>query len=401
MPAPSEKGGQAVLGGSLFFFAIVIGFVLGGLSVYYYVGENPAKPTTETSSSPASSELEKEEVIPALGRIEPRDGTLALGVPVPDRITKIRVKEGQLVRGGEQLIDLESEALRRLEERSSEIQADEAEKRRKAILAAGKAQIRLEEVRLLQARQLSPLEIEGQQSKIEFLRVQEANAKKDYERLVKTGDTIAKQDIEKQKLLWRQAQEELNAAEKQYQRLLVAQPLDLQMADARREVAQAELERSQSTISLDLLNNQTAQAKARREAARVTAPTDGIILRLLAHEGELVQGKPIVQMANLNKMIAVAEVSTSFIPRVQLKDKATITSAVFKALGYEKLEGEVYSIGEIVGKPQVTNPDPLAAVDYRIVEVKILLNQNEPAAKYIGHEVDVSIHSRKRSSSKP
>jgi HlyD family secretion protein len=399
MPAPSAKGGRAVLGGSLLFLAILSGFVLGGLCVYYFLGENATKQNTGTSSSPQNGNLDTDKV-PALGRIEPRDGILALGVPVPDRITKIRVKEGQRVKSGEQLVDLESESLRLLEEKASEIQADEAEKRRKAIQAAGEAQIRVEDVRLQQAKQLSPLELEGQQSKIEFLRVQETNAKRDYERLVKTGDTIAKQDIEKQKLLWRQTQEELNAAEKQYQRLLVAQPLDFQMADARRKAAQAELERSQSTISQDLLSNQTAQAKARREAARITAPSDGTVLRLLAREGELVQGRPILQMANLDKIIVVAEVPTSFIPRIQRKDRATIASSVFKALGYEELEGEVYSIGEIVGKPQVTNLDPLATTDYRIVQVKILLNQSEPAAKYIGHEVDVSIYPKKQTTSK-
>jgi HlyD family secretion protein len=395
MPASSEKGGRAVFGGSLFLLALVLGFALGGLSVYFYLGENAARPTTGEASSRKSTEPDKDEVVPALGRIEPKDGILSLGVPAPDRILKIQVKEGQRVKSGEQLVELESEALRRLEEQSAEIQSREAEKRRNAILASGKAQVRVEEVRLQQAKQLSPLEIEGQASKIEFLRLQAANAKKDYDRLEKTGDSIAMQDKEKQKLLWRQAQEELTAAEKQYQRLLVEQPLDLQMADARREAAQAELDRSLSAISLDLLRNQTAQAKARREAARITAPTSGTILRLLAHEGELVQGKPILQMANLDQMIVIAEVPTSFIPRVQLKDKATITSLVFKELGYPKLEGEVYSIGEIVGKPQVPSPDPLANQDYRIVEVKILLNQREPAAQYIGHEVDVSIHGKK------
>jgi HlyD family secretion protein len=401
MPSATEKGGRAVVGVSLFVFAILLGFVLGGVSVYYYLDEHSPHSSIDASSSPKSAELNKDDVVPALGRIEPKEGILSLGVSVPDRIAKIRVKQGQHVNSGEQLVDLESEGLRLLEEKSAGIQVHEAEKRRKAILAAGKAQVRVEEVRLQQAKRLAPLELEAQQGKIDFLRVQEANAKKDYDRLIKTGDTIAKQDVEKQKLLWRQAQEELNAAEKQYQRLLVAQPLDLQMADARREAAQADLERSQSTISLDSLNNQKEQARARREAARIAAPSNGTILRLLAHEGELVQGKPILQMANLDKMIVVAEVSTSFIPRVQLKDKATITSAVFKELGYDKLEGEVYSIGEIVGKPQVTSPDPLATVDYRIVEVKILLDQSEPAAKYIGHEVDVSIHTRKRGSETP
>lgn len=383
--------------------AILLGFALGGLCVYVYISEFTAKPPASTEATRKNAEPDKEgnETVPALGRIEPMDGVLSLGVAAPDRILKMLVKEGQHVKSGEKLVELEGETLRDLEEKSIEIQRQEAQKRRVALLASGKAQIQVEEVRLQQAKQLGPLEIEAQQSKLEFLRIQAANAKKDYGRLERLGDTIAEQDKEKQRLLWRQAEEELSTAEKQYKKLQEEQPLNVQMAEARRTAAQAELERGLSTISLDSLSNQVEQAKARREAARVTAPSDGAILRLLAHDGELVGGKPIIQMANVDKMIVIAEVSTSFIPRVHEGDPAIITGAVFREQGYKELEGEVYSIGEIVGKPQVINPDPLAPVDRRIVEVKIRLKQSKPADKYIGHEVDVSIRPRKRGGLSP
>jgi len=395
MPAPSEKGGRATSWGAL-LAAVIIGFALGGLCIHYYFGKQPAGTTSGTTSTQQSTEPDKrgDEIVPALGRIEPMDGVLSLGVATPDRILKMLVKEGQQVKSEAKLVELESETLRDLEEKSVEIERQQAEKRRKAILASGEAQVHVEEVRLQQAERLGKLEIEAQQSKMEFLRVQAANAKRDYERLERIGDTIAEQDKEKQRLLWRQAEEELSTAEKQYKKLQEEQPLDRQLIEARRVAAQAEMERGLSTISLDALKNQTAQAKARREAARVTAPSDGTILRLLAHEGALVQGKPIIQMANLEKMIVVAEVPTSSMPRVHEGDPATITSPVFKELGFEKLEGTVYSKRAIVGKPQVTNPDPLAAVDYRIMEVKILLKQSEPAARYIGHEVNVSIQTK-------
>jgi HlyD family secretion protein len=397
MPAPSEKGGRAVSWGAV-LAVLLLPVAFGGLVYYFAPGEHTAKPSAGTEETHKNAEPDKEgsEIIPALGRIEPMDGVLSLGVATPDRILKMLVKEGQHVKSGDKLVELEGEALRNLEERSIEIQRQEAEKRRKALLASGKAQIQVEEVRLKQAKELGPLEIEAQQSKLDFLRVQAANAKKDYGRLERLGDTIAEQDKEKQRLLWRQAEEELSAADKQYKRLQEEQPLNVQMAEARRIAAQAELERGLSTISLDSLSNQVDQAKARREAARVTAPSDGTILRLLAHEGELVGGKPIIQMANIDKMIVVAEVSTSFIPRVREGDPATITSPVFNELNV-KLEGEVYSIRAIVGKPQVANPDPLAPVDRRVMEVKIFLKQSKPADKYIGHEVDVSIRPRKRS----
>jgi HlyD family secretion protein len=391
MPAPSEKGGRAASWRAL-VAAILLGFALGGLCAYVYLREFTEKPPADNGQNYQNAEPGKEDKdnVSALGRIEPMDGVLLLGVAAPDRILKTLVKEGQDVKSGKKLVELESEKLRDLEAKSITIQRQEAEERLTAMRASGEAQIQVEEVRLKQAKELGPLEIEAQKGKIEFLRAQAANAKRDFERLERLGDTIAEQDKEKQRLLWQQAEEELSAAEKQKKKLLEEQPLNVQMAEARRTAAEAEMERGLSTLSLNSLNNQAEQAKARREAAQVIAPSDGTILRLLAHEGELVQGKPILQMANLDKMIVVAEVPTSSIPRVQKGDPATITSTVFDKLKV-KLEGEVYFIRQIVGKPQVTDPNPLAPADYRIMEVKILLKQSKPANEYIGHEVKVSI----------
>ncbi len=396
MPAPSEKSGGTIFWRSLLVCAILLGFVSGGLCVYFYRQEFNATAAMgggETAQTKASSDGVEPT---ALGRIEPKDGILWLGVPTPDRIAKILVQEGQRVTSRTQLVELESETLRQLEEEASEIQRKEAMKRLKAIQASGKAQIKVEQLRLKQVERFGPLEIELQRRKIQFLQSRLANAEEDYKRLEKSGDTIAAQQKDKQRLLSQQAEEELTAAQTQHQKLLEAQPLDVKLAKARVVAARAEMERSQSMISVDLLNNQTAQAKARHDAVRITAPCDGTILRLLAHKGDLVQGKPIVQMANLDKMIVIAEVPVSDVPRIQVKDRATITSRVFEELGHKKLYGEVHSIGSIVGKPQVASLDPLASVDYRIVEVKILLDQVEPAAQYIGHQVNVTIHPRQK-----
>ncbi|HZT35184.1 MAG TPA: efflux RND transporter periplasmic adaptor subunit, partial [Nitrososphaera sp.] len=196
-------------------------------------------------------------------------------------------------------------------------------------------------------------------------------------------------------------------------RMKAAYPLDRKMALARIEAAKAEKQRSLSTISSDeSLENQVKQAEARYKEAQVIAPTDGTILRLLAHEGELVQGKPILQMANLKEMIVVAEISVDFRPLIKEGDQAEITSKVFKEPEKEdkkeqclgKLEGEVYTIEDMVGKPQVANPDPLAPSDKRIVQVKIKLTkkeQNALAAKYIGHEVKVKIVKPKQQKNGP
>lgn len=395
MPASSENGGGATRWGSL-LVAVAATFAVGGFCGYFYRDSKAPPPSTgRTEKSSGKSKTDTVEPT-ALGRIEPKDGILFLGVPMPDRIDKILVHEGEHVTTGKELVKLESATLRRLEEESSEIQRKEAKKRLDAIQASGDAQIQVERLRLQQVEQFSPLELRAQESKINSLEYQVANAEEDFQRLKKSGDSIAAQRKDKQRLLWQQAQEELTAARMQKQKLRYGQPLDVELAKARMVAAKAELERSQSAISLNQLDNQSAQAKARLQTARITAPCGGTVLRLLAREGDLVQGKPIVQMANLDKMIVVAEVPIDFIPRIREKDPATITSSVFAQLEQKELSGEVYAIEKIAGKPEVASLDPLASVDYRIVRVKILLHQSEPAARYIGHEVTVKIHPQKQ-----
>lgn len=392
MPAPSSKGAGTVLWGSLLLLACVLGFVFGGACVYFYLRDSDATTATGGESLQKNAESTEEDVA-ALGRIKPKDGILSLSVPVPDRIQRILVNEGEAVKKGDLLVILASEGMRNRDLELARIQRRQAANRLQAITANGEAQIRAERWRRDRTERLEPLEITALENKIAYLKAQKENAEKDRDRYVAAGDIIAKQNLEKQELALRQAETELIATESQLKKLRTSSRLDRRLADAQLEAMKAELKQNQSAISLDLLDTQIKQAEERLKETKIVAPSDGKILRLLAHEGELVQGKPIVQMANLDKMIVLAEVPVSFIPRIQKKDKATITSS---SRAFEEQQGEVYAIGEIVGKPQVASLDPLASVDYRIVEVKILLKQSEPAARYIDHEVNVKIHPRKK-----
>lgn len=392
MPAPSEKSGGVVHWGSLLFVAAAA-LATGGFGGYFYHDYNSGRTLPNSESSQTNARSGETEGVPALGRIKPKDGILSLSVPAPDRIQRILVVEGQSVKKSDRLVILDSEGMRERELELARIQRRQAEERLHAITANGKAQIHAEQLRRDRAEKLEPLEITALENKIAFLKAQKENAEKDRDRYVAAGDIIAKQNLEKQELALRQAESEWIATESQLKKLRTSSRLDRRVADAQLDAMKAELKQNQSAISLDLLDTQIKQAEERLRETKILAPSDGKILRLLAHEGELVQGKPIVQMANLDKMIVVAEVPISFIPRIQKEDKATITSA---SNAFQVQEGEVYAIGEIVGKPQVASLDPLASVDYRIVEVKILLKQSEPAARYIDHEVNVKIFPRKK-----
>jgi HlyD family secretion protein len=385
-PQP-EKRGRMTFWGALAILFAGLGFVLGGITVYHFYGNTDSREESSTRPQPSSAP----DKVVALGRIEPKDDVLSLGVPMPDRITRIKVKEGQHVKKDEELVILDGEVMRELERKLAVIQRQQAETRLKAITASGTAQIRVEEIRQEQVEQVGPLEIQAQMTKIKFLEAQEKNVRRDYERYLAAGDTVADQDKDKQKLLLDQVETELAAARCQHEKMLKSRDFNRELAKAQLESARAELERGKSAISLDLLDKQVIQAEERVRETQVRAPSAGKILRILLHEGELVRGQPILQMANTERMIVLTEVYETDIQRVKIGQKATITSHIFKR--DDALTGKVVWKASSIGKSQVIPLDPRAAVDNRVVEVKVELDQSERVADLIGHQVRVEIDS--------
>ena len=130
-------------------------------------------------------------------------------------------------------------------------------------------------------------------------------------------------------------------------------------------------------------------AADRLQRAIIHAPERGKVLKLLAKPGELVGAQqPILQMADTDRMAVIAEVYETDIGKVHLGGRAVITG---RALKYEALTGRVVHIGDMVGKNRVYDADPMAAADRRVVEVKIQLDQAEPAAHLINLQVTVEI----------
>lgn len=126
-------------------------------------------------------------------------------------------------------------------------------------------------------------------------------------------------------------------------------------------VAQAELEDASSAVQ---------QAQAQLDMAYVRSPRAGQILKIHTWPGEIVSNKGIVDLGRTDHMYAIAEVYETDISKVRLGQQATITSAGIRG----KLQGTVDEIGLQIGKKDVLGTDPVADVDARVVEVKILLN---------------------------
>jgi HlyD family secretion protein len=169
-------------------------------------------------------------------------------------------------------------------------------------------------------------------------------------------------------------QQQIRAARATLDQLAEVRPTDVQ-------VAQAEVERAIADV---------IKAEADLKLAYVYAPTDGQILDIHTRTGELIDDKGIVALGQTEQMTVVAEVYELDIGRVQVGQKATITSPAIP----EPLHGTVAQVGLQVNPQELLSTNPAADIDRRIVEVEIRLDtaDSQKASRLTNLQVDVVIN---------
>ncbi len=127
------------------------------------------------------------------------------------------------------------------------------------------------------------------------------------------------------------------------------------------------------------------RARAEFERTRVRAPSQGVVIKVHAREGERVGPEGILELGKIDEMFAVAEVYETDIARVRTGQQATVSSPALP----EPLTGQVEWINLKVGKLDVLGADPAAKTDARVVEVEIRLDDSRPAAGLTNLQVEV------------
>jgi HlyD family secretion protein len=155
-----------------------------------------------------------------------------------------------------------------------------------------------------------------------------------------------------------------------------------QLAPKQRQLEDEEL--ADTNPDLEVFDQQIELARANLAQTEIKAPIKGQVLELLAHAGEISSG-PVLAMADLAAMVATAEVDQTDLPRLKLGDVASVQ------ILNQAVTGKVTRIGSVVGKNQLTNIDPRALQDRRVVKVSIALDSPEPARRFVNMEVDVTI----------
>ena len=339
----------------------------------------------------ADSDDQKEVV--ALGWVEPAGGLIEIRGPAGDRLESLEVEEGSSVQKGQPLACLESRSLRHLELQSIESQLAEAEARHAAESKLADARITTAELAIEEAKMLD-LDVQAQQKTIDVLRANLQLAQNDLRRLEGLSeDLVSDQERERQALVVQQAEAELSAAQTMLQK--TSKSLNLSVEAARAELLATETSKDQvlTSIPVGSLEKRRDLARKQWEQTVIEAPCRGTILKIFVRPGESIGMGPLLQMADLERMVAVAEVYETDVKRVHPGQTALITSRAFKP-PYDRrgITGKVCQIGRSFATPGLENPDPLARVDRHVVEVRVELDEegSKATADFSNLQVDVT-----------
>ncbi|TBR56972.1 HlyD family secretion protein [Westiellopsis prolifica IICB1] len=388
--------------------AVTSGIVVYGISLFEQMGRTTSPKPVVTKFVPK---------VTALGKLEPEAEVISLSAPLVldgDRVTELRVKEGDIVQSGQIVAILDARDHLQI-----------------AVLQAAK-QVRVAQAKLEQVKAGAKVgDIQAQQASIERLEAQsQGNAIEQQEVIARIeaqwqGDKIAQQATIKK------LEAELNNAQSEYERyqklysegaisnsLFDSKRLSLETAKQQLDEAKAVLARINSTASRQLAEakvslvrinatgtKQVSEAKATLtsiaevrpvdvqtakmevenaiaalkraqtdlQAAYIKAPTTGQILKIHTRVGEKISENGIVDMAQTEQMVAVAEVYQTDISKVKLGQSAVVTSQAFAG----ELRGEVFYVGLQVNRQNVFSNQPGENLDSRVVEVKIRLNPED------------------------
>jgi HlyD family secretion protein len=159
------------------------------------------------------------------------------------------------------------------------------------------------------------------------------------------------------------------------------------------EARQASCASARASVELAEAGVLVAEARLARlaadlERAYIRAPVSGQVLDILVRPGELMGEGGVLELGQVDRMYAIAEVYETDIRYVREGMRATVSSPALS----ESLQGTVAFIRRKVQKKDEIGTDPAARKDARIVEAAILLDDAEPVAGLSNLQVDILIH---------
>ncbi len=337
----------------------------------------------------------------AQGKLEPASGVRSILVPAGDRVAKVNVAEGDIVKANDTLLVLASLKLREIELAVAETQLRETRSR---AAAAGKvAQAKLD----VATTQLAKAELEMQQAQARFDRAKASGGELDLlNRQVElnqnkldqirsafndsaNGRLVSRASLDQQELAVNQARSAVESALTDAQQSIQRERLSVETARRELEAAKLGVESNRVDASFESLSQQIELLQLQIDSTRVQSPIDAVVLRVDATTGQATTTTPLVHLADISEMVCRTEIDVAEIRNIAVGAQARISSPALSQV----LIGHVKSIGRMIGKPQLPSPYPTARVDWRSAEIVIAIDaaDTSAAARFINLQVDVAI----------
>lgn len=360
---------------------------VGGWAIYQRLTPSANSNGAAGTAQPMAGRTDAPAQVTSLGRLEPAAGIINVAGTSGNRVATLHVVEAQMVEAGAPLATLESHALRQAELRLAQTQLEEATERRAVEQAYGDSLVKEAEVGIEQLALLDN-DVTAQQAQVTVLEKNLQLARQDLERLSSLDDDITSpQQLEQSQLRVEQGVAELEAAQTSLAKLKASIPLQRRQAEAKLAAAEATRQRAVQAVPLESARRNVEMADESLKLTVIQAPSAGRILDILTHPGEAISSQPLLTMADVGAMVAVAEVYETDVRFIRPGQKATIRS---NALAGD-LTGVVERVGSQVGRNQVVSLDPTRSADLRVIDVRIQLDEPSAAADMIDLQVTVTI----------
>lgn len=330
----------------------------------------------------------------AQGQIQPASGLIRLNGTPGDAVQSINVTLGQPIKAGDVLIVLRSHAARQSQVETLKQQLEDAQLQQAAAIERAAIELSAARMQLKQADQQAT-SISNRRPSIELLKQQWQDARSALSRIEAisqdplTKAMISRLEIDKQRA-------SVTAAQLQYQ----SQQDSLDQADlsasSGKELAQEKVRAAEKSLDLakkvdpaSVIRAQITAAEQQLALSQLVSPIDGTVVSLEARVGESIAQFPLVQVADLTRMVCQVEIYQTDAPLVKIGQAAKLNSDAFKT----PLNGKVSRIDRLVGYPQLRATDPLAKTDYRTLPVQVEIDAQDAAvaAHWVQLQVEVTI----------
>jgi HlyD family secretion protein len=337
---------------SMYFLSAAVTLFLLSAVQFVRSREHPAK------AAPVASTPIGEGLIAAPGRVEAVSEEIRVSSELSGRLRSVPVEEGDRVRKGQVLAQLEND------DYIARVAAAEA------TLAQRQAELlRLVNGARSQERRAAEATTQAAKAVLD-------NTRREAERRQKLADRdmISRDEADRYQRAFQVARDEYERASEESS-LVNAPPRVEDRRHAEAEVAEAQA--------------QLALARAYLEKTCIRSPLDGMVLRKFRHPGESVSTQfdsPIVTLADDSSLRVRLDVDETDVARLRVGELAFVTA---EAYGSEKFTGHIIRVGRILGRKNVRTDEPTERVDTKILET---LMELDPGQKLpLGLRVDAFV----------